>query len=229
MITAIILAAGQSKRMGKPKMLLPWGETTVLGKVVETLQRAEIQDLLVITGGARTEVESIITRYRVRSVFNEEYATNEMLGSIQCGLRAILRSPPSPQDTSPRGASCKGKSALNENSEHLSIVSVFGGGREGALICLGDQPQVEERSVRLVCETFHKTKSNLVVPSYQMRRGHPWLVARPLWDELLAMRSPLSPRDFLNAHVKDITYVNLETPTIIEDLDTPDDYLKFSP
>ena len=30
MITALILAAGQSKRMGRPKMLLPWGETTVV-------------------------------------------------------------------------------------------------------------------------------------------------------------------------------------------------------
>lgn len=200
MITAIILAAGQSKRMGKPKMLLPWGETTVLGKVIETLQRAEVQDLLVITGGARTEVESIITRYKVRSVYNEEYATNEMLGSIQCGLRVLMSPLPSEE-----------------------------GQGEGALICLGDQPQVEERSVRLVCETFHKTKSNLIVPSYQMRRGHPWLVARPLWDELLAMRFPQSPRDFLNAHSREIKYVNVEASTVIEDLDTPDDYLKFKP
>ncbi|NOY98656.1 MAG: NTP transferase domain-containing protein, partial [Chloroflexi bacterium] len=33
-ITAIVLAAGQSRRMGQPKMLLPWGRTTVLGHVV---------------------------------------------------------------------------------------------------------------------------------------------------------------------------------------------------
>ncbi len=200
MITAIILVAGQSKRMGKPKMLLPWGETTVLGKVIETLQRAEIKDFLVITGGARTEVERIVTQYGVRSIFNEEYATNEMLGSIQCGLRFLM-----------------------------SPLSSGEGQGEGALICLGDQPQVQERSVRLVRETFQKTKSNLVVPSYQMRRGHPWLVARPLWDEILAMKFPQSPRDFLNAHAKDIEYVTVETPTVIEDLDTPNDYLKYKP
>ena len=35
MITAIILAAGRSRRMGQPKMLLPWGETTVLGHVIQ--------------------------------------------------------------------------------------------------------------------------------------------------------------------------------------------------
>ncbi len=204
MITAIILAAGQSKRMGKPKMLLPWGETTVLGKVIETLQLAEIKDFLVITGGAHTEVERIITQYGMRGVFNKEYATNEMLGSIQCGLRALIT-----------------PLASGEGQDK--------DWREAALICLGDQPQVQERSVHLVCETFQKTKSNLVVPSYRMRRGHPWLVARPLWNELLGMKFPQSPRDFLNAHAKEIEYVNLKTPTVIEDLDTPEDYRKFKP
>jgi molybdenum cofactor cytidylyltransferase len=99
---------------------------------------------------------------------------------------------------------------------------------EATLICLGDQPQIEERSVRSVCEAFLKSESNLVVPSYQMRRGHPWLVARPLWQEILAMRDQ-SMREFLNLHTQEIEYVNLNTPTILQDLDTFDDYLKYKP
>ena len=35
-ISAILLAAGESRRMGQPKLILPWGDTTVLGQVVET-------------------------------------------------------------------------------------------------------------------------------------------------------------------------------------------------
>jgi molybdenum cofactor cytidylyltransferase len=62
-----------------------------------------------------------------------------------------------------------------------------------------------------------------------MRRGHPWLVARSLWDELLRLKAPASPRDFLHAHAADIHYVPLDTPSIIEDLDTPQDYLKHKP
>jgi molybdenum cofactor cytidylyltransferase len=100
---------------------------------------------------------------------------------------------------------------------------------EAALISLGDQPKVEERSVRIVCEAFQKNRSNLVVPSFQMRRGHPWLVARPLWNEILNMRSPQSPRDFLNAHSKEIEYVEMDNSRTLEDLDTPEDYLKFKP
>jgi molybdenum cofactor cytidylyltransferase len=62
-ISAILLAAGQSKRMGRPKMLLPWGNTTVLGKVIETIRNAGIDDILVVTGGAKNEVEKLVASY----------------------------------------------------------------------------------------------------------------------------------------------------------------------
>ena len=62
-----------------------------------------------------------------------------------------------------------------------------------------------------------------------MRRGHPWLVARPLWDEILNMKSDQTPRDFLNIHAAEIKYVNVDTPTILQDLDTRADYLKYKP
>ena len=56
-ISAILLAAGQSRRMGRPKLILPWGETTVLGQVVSTFAAAGIEDILVVTGGARDQIE----------------------------------------------------------------------------------------------------------------------------------------------------------------------------
>jgi molybdenum cofactor cytidylyltransferase len=62
-----------------------------------------------------------------------------------------------------------------------------------------------------------------------MRRGHPWLIARELWDEVLQMRAPESMRDFLNTHKTDIFYIELDTPSILQDLDTPADYLKYKP
>jgi molybdenum cofactor cytidylyltransferase len=191
MITAIVLAAGESKRMGQPKMLMPWGESTVLQTVISTIQAAGITDILVVTGGARKEVEALLGR-SVQTVFNEEYIKREMLSSIQTGLKVKM-----PQTTA-------------------------------ALICLGDQPQVQVGSVQKICEAFALGNAPLVVPSYDMHRGHPWLVARPLWDELIAMKAPLSARDFLKNHSDQIKYVEIDTPSILEDLDTPEDYLKFS-
>jgi molybdenum cofactor cytidylyltransferase len=195
MITALILAAGQSKRMGQPKMLLPWGKTSVLGQVLATLKQANIPDIVVVTGAQRIEIEKICAAFETRVAHNHDYANEEMLASLQTGLRSVRANPSA----------------------------------EAALICLGDQPQVQEGSVRAVVRRFIETGASLVVPSYQMRRGHPWLVARPLWEEILQMKSPQSPRDFLNQHASEIEYAGVDNASIFADLDTFEDYLKSRP
>ena len=192
MISAIILAAGQSKRMGQPKMLLPWGNTTVLEKVIATFKAADVEDILVVIGGDRDAVESLVGG-SAQIIFNPNYAKGEMLSSVQVGLVGLKP------------------------------------GAEAALIGLGDQPQVRERSVRSVLKAYRNSGASLVVPSFQMRRGHPWLVARVHWDEILEMRSPASLRDFLNCHADEIHYVELHHESVLQDLDTPGDYLKSKP
>lgn len=88
MISAIILAAGESKRMGRPKMLLPWGESTVLQTVIGAFQAAGIPELLVVTGSAHEQIESLVGT-SAATVFNPQFASGEMLSSIQAGLRAM--------------------------------------------------------------------------------------------------------------------------------------------
>lgn len=193
MISAIILAAGESRRMGQPKMLLPWGSGTVIEHVVTTFLRAGVGDVVVVTGAGREQVQKAIDGYPVRTVYNKDYATGEMLSSLQCGIAEMEE------------------------------------GTRAALIALGDQPQVEVSSVRLICQVYEETHSQLVVPSYDRRRGHPWLAARPLWKEILRLQQPETLRDFLNVHADAIHYVDLPTPAILADLDTPDDYQKYRP
>jgi molybdenum cofactor cytidylyltransferase len=193
MISALILAAGESKRMGQPKMLLPWGELTVIEHVVGTFLQAGIEDILVVTGGASERVKRAIERLPVRILFNRNYATGEMLSSLQAGLREMPE------------------------------------GTQATLIGLGDQPQVQEESVRAICDRYWQTQNGLVVPSFRMKRGHPWLVRRPLWEEILALKPPESPRDFLNNHASEILYLNMDTPTVLADLDTPEDYRTYHP
>lgn len=196
MIAAIILAAGESKRMGRPKMLLPWGNDTVLGQVISTYQAAGIDEIVVVTGGAHILVSGIVKQYGARSVFNENFSNGEMLLSLQLGLQVLIP----------------------DNDEV-----------EAVLIGLGDQPQVEAGCVQLICETFQSQRARLIVPSFKMRRGHPWLVERTLWRELLEMKSPGSARDFLNKHADEIYYVEVTTPSILADLDTPEDYQNSHP
>ncbi len=194
-LAALILAAGQSKRMGQPKMLLPWGESTVLQTVIAAFRAADVDEIVVVTGALHDSITALV-HDTAHTVFNPEYASGEMLSSIQCGLCHLLAEAPK---------------------------------AEGVLLGLGDQPQVQARSVEAVCAAFRQSGANLVVPSFQKRRGHPWLVARPLWEALLALEPSQTPRDFLNAHADQIQYVDVDTPTILADLDTPEDYLKSRP
>jgi molybdenum cofactor cytidylyltransferase len=195
-ISAILLAAGLSSRMGRPKLLLPWGQTTVLGQVVSTFTAAGVEEILVVTGGARDQVENLVTQlakdFPVRAVFNPEYVRGEMLSSIQAGL-AALRTQTS-----------------------------------AALIGLGDQPQVREVTVRHICAAFVSTGAPLVIPSFQKRRGHPWLAESSLWPEILALPFSTTPRQFLNAHSGQIEYVPADQ-SILQDLDTPEDYTRQRP
>jgi molybdenum cofactor cytidylyltransferase len=84
-------------------------------------------------------------------------------------------------------------------------------------------------TVARVIAAYHSTQAGLVLPSYQMRRGHPWLLARSLWEDALALRPPQTLRDLLQAHAGQTSYVVVETDSILLDLDTPQDYEKYRP
>jgi molybdenum cofactor cytidylyltransferase len=103
------------------------------------------------------------------------------------------------------------------------------GETQAALIGLGDQPQVQESSVRAICKAYETFRSSLIVPSFRRKRGHPWLVTRPVWNEILELQPPSTPRDILNKYSNVIHYVTVNTPTILADLDTPEDYRNSHP
>lgn len=193
MISAIVLAAGKSLRMGQPKMALPWGNTTVIGKVIATLMDAGLSDLHVVTGGNQKVLEDVLIGFPIEFIFNPDINDGEMISSVQAGLKSL--------------------------------------GREtiAALIVLGDQPQIETQTIQVIMNDYLSYRSKIVVPSYQMHRGHPWLIDRSLWGEVLTLKPSATLRDYLNQHQEKITYVNIDTPSIIQDLDTPDDYKRYNP
>ena len=193
MISAVILAAGQSIRMGQPKMLLPWGQMTVIEKVISTLLEAGIDDLHVVTGGNHLEIEGALSRYRVNFTFNPDYTDGEMLSSVKIGLKSIT------------------------------------GESEAALIVLGDQPQIESQVIEMITERYLSSHDKIIVPSFQMHRGHPWLIEKRLWKDVIELKPPHTLRDYLVKNQALISYINVETPSIIQDLDTPQDYQLHRP
>jgi molybdenum cofactor cytidylyltransferase len=87
-IWAIILAAGESKRMGFPKMLLTFNGKPMLENVIINVINSDIDNTIVIFGSENKDLEEITGRLRVRHVYNKNYKEG-MLSSVQCGFRNI--------------------------------------------------------------------------------------------------------------------------------------------
>jgi molybdenum cofactor cytidylyltransferase len=87
-ISAIILAAGLSTRMGALKQLLPLGDSTLIGHVVELYRAAGISDIHVVVGHRADEIRKTQTALPVNWVMNEHYK-NGMFSSICTGLRDL--------------------------------------------------------------------------------------------------------------------------------------------
>ncbi len=93
-----------------------------------------------------------------------------------------------------------------------------------ALIVLGDQPSIKHDVVQKVLQKYAETLAPIVAPSYQMKRGHPILIDRSLWGEILALPDDGAARDVINAHANEIAYVNVDDDSILRDVDTPEAY-----
>ena len=167
MTAAIILAAGLSSRMGRFKLTLPWGDRTVIGQVVATLAAAGVDGIIVVTGHRSDEVVATLAGTNAHVVHNPDYAAGEMLSSIQAGVRALtdrrgLKPPPQ-----------AGESRLKS-----------AGNAPAALLCLGDQPQMQVATVQAVLSAGEADSWNrIVIPSHQMRAGHPILLPNWLWPK----------------------------------------------
>ena len=86
-IAAIILAAGESTRMGRPKQLLPWGGTTLLAWQVRQMREAGVDEVVVVLGHAAVEVRPAVPP-EARVVVNEAYRQGRA-SSLRCGAAAV--------------------------------------------------------------------------------------------------------------------------------------------
>jgi molybdenum cofactor cytidylyltransferase len=93
-----------------------------------------------------------------------------------------------------------------------------------ALIALGDQPRIQPRVINQVMLAYAEGKGDIVAPSYEMQRGHPILIDRRYWNDILNLPRGGAPRDVINAHSDRIHYVNVDTDSVLHDVDTPQDY-----
>jgi len=85
-VAGIILAAGESRRLGRPKQLLPLGEKTMLEHVVEVALSSPLQEVVVALGHRAEEIRPLLRGIKV--VVNEEWPQG-LSGSLRVGLEAL--------------------------------------------------------------------------------------------------------------------------------------------
>ena len=88
-VTAVILAAGEGKRMGQTKQLLPWGSTTVLGQSIQNLKQTAVHNICLISGHDAKAIEAVATQHNIYAIRNTQYAAGEMLSSLQTAVRQL--------------------------------------------------------------------------------------------------------------------------------------------
>jgi len=87
-ICAIILAAGESKRMGFPKMLLNFNGSTMLENVINNIKGSDIDNILVVLGSGKDDLIPLVTDCDVNYCYNDNFKEG-MLSSVKCGIRNL--------------------------------------------------------------------------------------------------------------------------------------------
>jgi molybdenum cofactor cytidylyltransferase len=89
MISGILLAAGESKRMLPDfKPLLKWGKRTVIGECVHQLRSSQLADIFVVLGHREADVRARLAGTGVQFAINEDYRKG-MLTSVKTGLAML--------------------------------------------------------------------------------------------------------------------------------------------
>jgi|SRR3990172_3419865 len=188
-VAGLVLAAGRSRRMGSAKLTLPWRDgRTVVEAVVAALRDGGVGRIGVVVGGDRRAVEQALAGSNVEFVENPRFADDEMLGSIQVGLRAMGDDP------------------------------------TAALLTPGDLPAIRPATVRALIDAWGESGDAICVPVCEGRRGHPVLLPRRAWPEVLALASGESLRSYLRLHAAELRPVEVPDPGIHADIDSPADY-----
>ena len=95
---------------------------------------------------------------------------------------------------------------------------------EAVLVALGDQPAINHELIGELIRGFRERGGEIVVPAHADRRGHPMLFAARFCDEVLTRYDGVGLRGLLDAHPDVVFKVLVPTASVLEDMDTPEDY-----
>ena len=95
------------------------------------------------------------------------------------------------------------------------------------MIILGDQPGVEPEIINGVAERWRQGDGQIVLASYQGRKGHPMLFAKPMFDHLVGLHGDKAAWKLVDANPDLLREVSFDRP-FPEDIDTQEDFERIA-
>ena len=187
MITGIVLGAGESRRMGQQKLLLPYGGVPVIRHIVNILLDSNLENVGVVTGKDKVPVEECLSDLNVLFTHNEDYEKG-MLSSVRTGV--VL--------------------AQSLNTDMM--------------ILLGDQPMIQGKVVNELVSGWSEDEEGIHVASYDSKRGHPVIIHRCFFDEILRDFDDEGLRGLLKRYPEKVSEIEMFDKRVLIDMDYPSDY-----
>ncbi len=193
----VILAAGESTRMGSDKALLPWPPATGIPLSGETFVSAAIRalssftDQVVVVAGNNEPTLAPAVYAAGGSVVRNPAPELGQFSSLRVGLREVLNM-----------------------------------GRDAAMITLVDRPPATAATLETLRTAFEAATSEVwaVVPEFNGRHGHPFLAGREMIEAFLKAPATATARDVEHQHPNHISYVPVDDPHVTMNVNTPEDY-----
>lgn len=193
MIAVVILAAGESRRMGQPKALLPFPEKpaaqssqakTFLEHLIEVTRHSRAGTLRVVVGAHEREIRARVKLADECVVVNREWEKGQ-LSSLQAAIRSLPDS------------------------------------AEGMILCLVDHPLVSAKLIASLIEAFDNAKSKIVIPTFRGRRGHPVIFPKTIFAKLLSAPEDAGARAVVRAHASEIIEIPTDEEGVVLNLNDP--------
>lgn len=93
-----------------------------------------------------------------------------------------------------------------------------------AFIVLGDQPLLYPGVIERLLDSATANPEKLIAPTFGGKRGHPLVLPRLFWPEVLTQYDEVGLRGVLHAHEDRIVTVDMDTDVILKDMDWQQDY-----
>jgi molybdenum cofactor cytidylyltransferase len=203
----VILAAGESSRMGRDKALLPWplqpaGSTAGSATATDTFLSAAIRlffshvdVVLVVVGKNEAALSPVVYANGASLVINPDPARGQF-SSLRVGLREVLNR-----------------------------------GRDAAMVTLVDRPAVRVETLALLEAAFERAAIHrkwAAIPEYQGKHGHPILAGREMLEAFLRAPETSNARDVEHANQSEIEYVPVDDSLVAVNVDTPEQYASLT-